>query len=95
MPIKATFKAGLWVITAVVNGELQEFASKRWPQAMALLRRASAGGVCGMKKTREQIAAEKEAEQKEIDSIVQKLSAVLPKTPPLYRENGFSRRAEV
>lgn len=43
MPIKATYKAGLWVITAVVNGELQEFAGKRLPQAMALLRRASAG----------------------------------------------------
>lgn len=34
-----------------------------------------------MKKTREQIAAEKEAEQKEIDCIVQKLGVMLPKTP--------------
>lgn len=43
MPIKATFKAGLWVITAIVNGQVQEFAGKRLPQAMALLRRARAG----------------------------------------------------
>jgi hypothetical protein len=39
MPLKAIFSSGLWVITAVVNGELQEFAGKHLPQAMALLRR--------------------------------------------------------
>ena len=43
MPIKATFKAGLWVITAIVNGKLQEFAGKHFPQAMALLRKAKDG----------------------------------------------------
>jgi len=42
MPIKAIFKSGLWVITAVVNGELQEFAGKHLPQAMDLLRREKA-----------------------------------------------------
>jgi hypothetical protein len=42
MPIKATFKAGLWVVTAIVAGELQEFSGKYLPQAMALLRRAKA-----------------------------------------------------
>lgn len=45
MPIKATFKSGLWVITAVVDGQAQEFAGKHLPQAMALLRRARAGEV--------------------------------------------------
>lgn len=38
MAIKAIFKSGLWVITAVVAGELQEFAGKRLPQAVALYR---------------------------------------------------------
>jgi len=42
MPIKATFKSGLWVITAIVGGELQEFAGKYLSQAMDLLRREKA-----------------------------------------------------
>lgn len=39
MPIKAIFKSGLWVITAVVRGEVQEYAGKQLRQAIALLER--------------------------------------------------------
>ena len=42
MAIKAVFRAGLWVITAVVAGEVQEFAGKQLPQAMRLFRAAKA-----------------------------------------------------
>lgn len=42
MAIKAIFKSGIWIITAVVGGELQEFAGKHLPQAVALLRREKA-----------------------------------------------------
>jgi hypothetical protein len=42
MHIKTEWNGQLWVIQAVVNGALQEFAAKRLDQARALYFRAKA-----------------------------------------------------
>jgi len=42
MPIKAKRENGLWVITAIVNGNVEEFAGFRLRQAIELFYRAQA-----------------------------------------------------
>ena len=42
MPIKAKRENGLWVITAVIHGRVEEFAGKRLRQAIQLYYRAQA-----------------------------------------------------
>ena len=43
MPIKAIFQSGIWVITAIVRGQVNEYAGKRLHQAIALLERDRSG----------------------------------------------------
>lgn len=43
--MKVKRENGLWIITAVVGGSVEEFAGKRLGDAIALLKRAA--GACG------------------------------------------------
>jgi hypothetical protein len=43
MPIKAIFKQGLWVVTAIVQGEVREYVGKSLKQATEVLERDKAG----------------------------------------------------